>query len=184
MKLKHTTGVLLLIFAACLYGFREAKIMVPTTQGTDQAATLSHILIHTQNTAKTLSFYQETLAMRIHEEAESEGETRYFLSNDESHHQLVVVEKAGIAETSQRVIQQIAFNVPDHASLVQHYLRLKDRYTLELKNNQISWSVYLHDPDGNQVEIYWDIRDQAFGEAMWNGNTEKLTEEALIRGYP
>lgn len=184
MNRKLTTAITLVLLAAALYSFRETNIMLPTAQRSEQAATLSHILIHTENAAKALSFYQEALAMRIHEKAESEGETRYFLSNNDSHHQLVLMEKPALAASNRRVMQQIAFNVPDHASLVQHYLRLKDRYPLELKNNQISWSVYLHDPDGNQVEIYWDIRDQAFGEALWNGNTEELAEEALLRGHP
>lgn len=180
MKKKLNTAIILLLLAAALYGFREGKIMAET----GQAASLSHILIHTHKAAKALSFYQETLAMRIHEKAESEGETRYFLSNNDSHHQLVLVERPALAESNERVIQQTAFNVPNHNSLVEHYLRLKDRYPLELKNNQISWSIYLHDPDGNQVEIYWDIRDQPFGEAMWKGNTEELAEEILLRGYP
>lgn len=146
--------------------------------------TLGHILIHTSNMEEALSFYQETLDMRINEKAQAEGEVRYFLTNNESHHQLVLKKESRLAGNEDRVIQQIAFKVPDHDSLLRYYNRLKDQNELELKNNQISWSIYLHDPDGNQIEIYWDIRDLPFGSSKWKGQSEDLTEDMLLRGRP
>lgn len=145
---------------------------------------LAHLVLQVSDINSSLMFYQHYLGMEVNEIAESEGETRHFLSNTQSHHKLVLMEKKDLPETAQRALQQMAFEVPDHQTLVKYYLQLKEQHKLELKNNQISWSIYVDDPDNNQIEIFWDIRNQPFGKEKWNGQTTSLSEKELLKGNP
>lgn len=156
----------------------------PHYKNQKEAPLLAHLVLQVSDINSSLMFYQNYLGMVVTEKAESEDETRHFLSNTQSHHKLVLIQKKDLPDTARRALQQIAFEVPDHQTLVKYYLKLKEQHRLELKNNQISWSIYVDDPDGNQVEIFWDIRNQPFGKEKWNGKTTSLSEEKLLKGKP
>ncbi len=145
---------------------------------------LAHIVLNVSDIKKSAKFYQDLLNMDVTEIAESDGKTRYFLSNTDSHHKLVLMENSDLPEYNQRIIQQIAFEVPDRKSLLAQYQKLKNQPQLELKNNQISWSIYIRDPDNNNIEIFWDVRDQPFGDKKWKGEVTELSEESLKTGIP
>lgn len=164
--------------------FQQVSFGQTTSQNNSNPtpASLGHIMIYVTDIESSLAFYQQYLQMEVHEKSEGQGGIRCFLSNTDSHHQLVLIENNGITDTTQRVLQQIAFKVPDRNTFVQYYNMLKGQEDIELKNNQISWSIYLQDPDQNEIEIYWDIREQPFGKAQWNNQTTALTEEELLQG--
>lgn len=121
--------------------------------------------------------------MNLTEKAnDKDGHTRFFITNTNSHHKLVLMEQKDLPPASGRVLQQIAFEVPDHETFVRYYHKLKGQSGLELKDNRISWSIYVEDPDKNQVEIFWDIRNKPFGAKKWEGKSEDLPEKTLLKG--
>jgi catechol-2,3-dioxygenase len=56
----------------------------------------------------------------------------------------------------------------------------------------VSWSLYLQDPDGNEVEVYCDTRRLPGGRPHWEGRGQTLdlrraeaivaTEDAAVAG--
>ncbi|WP_224997684.1 VOC family protein [Cesiribacter sp. SM1] len=157
---------------------------LPAADEQQKAPVLGHIMVRVSDAEASLRFYRQYLQMELKEKTTHEGETRYFLSSTNSHHQLVLIQKQNLPEQEQRILQQIAFQVSDHAGLVEAYQKLKDVDGFEMSDNKISWSLYFKDPDENKMEVYWDVRDQPFGSPKWNGQTEPLTEAALLRGKP
>lgn len=176
-------GLYCLFFTSLAYA-QSGKNTVSGSQEPLQPAVLGHISIQTSNIDSLASFYKDCLQMEVQEKAVTEDETRYLLSNTDSHHQFVLLDKEEAGGGAKPVLVQIAFQAPNHASLVQHYRHIKSKVPVELKDNQISWSVYFKGPDGNQIEIYWDIRDEPFGSPLWNNNSEPLPEAASLKGEP
>jgi catechol-2,3-dioxygenase len=67
---------------------------------------------------------------------------------------------------------------------VEYYKHIKQTdIPYVIKDNQVSLSIYFPDPDDVTVEIYWDISDQPFGEKMWNGNQEDISEEKFLNPF-
>lgn len=145
---------------------------------------LAHLVLQVSDPEASLKFYQEFLDMELSEKSAANSRNRFFLTNSGSHHKLVLMENKNLPDTSQRILQQIAFEVPDHPTLVQYYKRIKNKTKTELKDNQISWSVYFYDPDQNKIEIFLDTRNKPFGQEKWQGQTKPLPEETLLRGNP
>ncbi|AHM62416.1 dioxygenase [Flammeovirgaceae bacterium 311] len=173
-------AILLVFFAFTTVDYRTA----PPAEDKSNVPVLGHIMLRVSDVEASMRFYRQYLQMELKEKTTYEGVTRYFLSSTDSHHQLVLIQQQELPDREQRVLQQIAFQVADHAGLVKAYQTLKNVEGLEMEDNKISWSLYLKDPDGNKVEVYWDVRDQPFGASKWNGQTGELTAEVLLRGKP
>lgn len=176
-------GLYFLFFANLAYA-QPGGSTISTDEEPLQPAVLGHLVIQTSNIDSLASFYQDCLQMKVKEKAVTADETRYFLSNTDSHHQLVLLDKREAGGGAKPVLMQIAFQVPNHTSLVQHYRHIKNKVPVELKDNRICWSVYIEDPDGNKIEVYWDTREEPYGSPKWNNNSKPLSEAALLKGEP
>ncbi|WP_416440291.1 VOC family protein [Leeuwenhoekiella sp. A16] len=145
---------------------------------------LGHIVLQVSNLKTSQDFYKDVLNMKTHEQATYQGKTRVFLaSGDDEHHELVLQERktANDSHVNTRYLQQLAFELNDHATLVDFYKQLKNKnIALQLKNNQISWSLYFYDPDSVQIELYWDVRNEPFGKTKFKGNQKELSEDLLL----
>ncbi|MDT0642649.1 VOC family protein [Zunongwangia sp. F363] len=142
---------------------------------------LGHVVLQVSDLQESQKFYEDVLHMTTHEEAVYDNAKRIFLSSGDSHHELVL--KEGLKDripTKKRYLQQMAIKVKGHDELVSYYEELKRRnMPLELKDNRVSWSIYIYDPDSVYVEIYWDVRDEPFGEDKLKGIQNNLTPEQL-----
>ncbi|MDT0677260.1 VOC family protein [Autumnicola musiva] len=169
---------LLVIFS--LYFISCNKTQESSTNKYDQK--LGHIVLQVSDLQESQKFYEDVLDMTTHEEAVYNNAKRIFLSATDSHHELVL--KEGLEEkipTDKRYLQQLAIQVKDHEELVTYYENLKSRnIPMELKDNRISWSIYIYDPDSVSVEIYWDVRKEPFGEQKLKGIQDELTPELLF----
>lgn len=153
---------------------REARIMP------------GHIVMMATDLDRTRQFYEEHLNFRTTEELVFEGLRRIFMSASGKHHELVLLEStvAEFPPIEQRQLQQVAFEVPTHDILVDYYEHIKQTDIPHvIKDNQVSLSLYFPDPNDVTVEIYWDITDQPFGEQMWNGNQEDISEEKFLNPF-
>ena len=179
MKKKYIISLLLFIFLiGLLYSFKENNI-----DNYDQK--LGHLVLQVSDTDKSTEFYTNIVGLQLRERATYDGKTRIFMSSTNEHHELVLQQQNSNAKKSesvkQRFLQQIAFEQKDHEGLVRYYKRLKkNNIHVELKNNQISWSLYFYDPDSIQIEAYWDIRKEPFGKEKFDGKQEELQESTLL----
>lgn len=173
--MKKNYLLIIILFFIFLTGFNLERKTIPGQQ-------LGHVVLKVSDLSASQNFYEDVLHLRTTEEVVFSGNKRVFLSGTESHHELVLIEGTPQeTPTAKRYIQQVAFRVNDHKDLVKYYGELQEReIDFELKNNQISWSLYFYDPDSTSIEIYWDVRKEAFGKHMFKGEQEELPVEKLL----
>lgn len=141
-----------------------------------------HIVMMVSDLARSQMFYQEYINLRTVEEVIYEGEKRIFMSASDSHHELVLLapRKEDFLPIEIRQLQQLAFEVNSHEELVDYYEDIKQSgIPYVIKDNQVSLSLYFPDPDSVTIELYWDIQNEPFGENMWEGRQEDITEMAF-----
>jgi catechol 2,3-dioxygenase-like lactoylglutathione lyase family enzyme len=148
-----------------------------------QLKRIGHIGILVSDFERSFRFYTEVLGCRVtNRRKRADGSETAFLRFDDMHHDFVIatappgvdVEAAG---QSQRLIQQIAFEVEDRdeflkslAHLHAHGVKLVNGpliHGLESGDNlggSGSRSFYFQDPDGNRLEIYTDMMRVPNGE--------------------
>lgn len=142
-----------------------------------------HIVMMTPDLDETQKFYEEHLKFHTTEDVVYDGLHRIFMSASGKHHELVLLESRTpeFPPIDQRQLQQVAFEVPTHDILVDYYQHIKQTdIPYVIKDNQVSLSLYFPDPNEVTVEVYWDITDQPFGEQMWEGRQEDISEEKFL----
>lgn len=145
-----------------------------------------HIVMMVTDLDRTRRFYEEHLGFYTSEEVVYDGLRRIFMSASANHHELVLLESRveEFPPIDQRQLQQVAFEVPSHEILVDYYKHIKQTgIPYVIKDNQVSLSLYFPDPDEVTVEIYWDISNRPFGEKMWRGNQEDISEEKFLNPF-
>jgi catechol-2,3-dioxygenase len=113
-----------------------------------------------------MKFYTEVLGFTVTDKGEAGGMDLYFLSRDPlDHHQIVIASgrpEVMPANTANPQfgpsINQISFRVATLADLRDLYGRLQagGASSFFLANHGIAWSIYAHDPEGNNMEFFVD----------------------------
>lgn len=122
-------------------------------------AHIGHGHLKVADLARATKFYTDVIGMRVVTEY---GDQAIFLSFDDYHHHLGLntwQSKDGTPPPPGHTgLFHIAFVYPTRAALGQVIDRLyKAGYELDgAADHGVSQAVYLHDPDGNGVELYWD----------------------------
>ena len=126
----------------------------------------SHMGFAAKDMEKMEDFYTRVLGFTVTDRGDVLGMDLVFLSRDPGdHHQLVLVsgKPDGIPPNPFHaqfgsVINQISFRVGSLHGLRQ-LLGLLEREKVQsilVGNHGISWSIYCHDPDGNNLELFVD----------------------------
>jgi len=114
---------------------------------------LGHFGLRVKDLDKALSFYRDILG--LHLTTESKEDKCLFLSSrpEEEHHELLISERP----EEQRIISQISFRVESLKELKEfcRFFQAKGISLDRARTHGHSISLYLHDPEGNQIEIYW-----------------------------
>lgn len=121
---------------------------------------IAHIVIKVRDLEKSRAFYTETLGMQVMKYVpEIKG---VFLSfNGRDHHEVALFEIGKNAEgpkMSQVGMLHVAFRMRNEEDLRAAYQELKEKnvHVTFTVNHGVSKSVYFHDPDGNELEVYAD----------------------------
>jgi len=141
---------------------------------------IGHLHLKVRSLTRSLSFYREILGFSITERA---GHAMVFLSGTSMHHELALQEVGEQARSPQRFdtgIYHIAFEVDSRQELAAVVTKLDESgIPAYLVDHRISWAVYFSDPDGHGVEVYWDTRDEPFGQQDWQGGDRQLERKSL-----
>ncbi len=141
---------------------------------------IGHLHLKVRNLERSLDFYRETLGLTVTERA---GEGMAFLSGTAMHHELALQEVGAAARTPHRFdtgIYHVAFEAASREELAGLVERLDARnIPTYLVDHRISWAVYFSDPDGHGIEVYWDTREQPFGQGDWQGGDRPLERSQL-----
>jgi catechol 2,3-dioxygenase len=126
----------------------------------------SHMGFACSDMAKMEDFYTRVMGFTVTDRGEVLGLNLVFLSRDPmDHHQLILV--SGRPDNLPpnpfntqfgSVINQISFRVASLADLrmLKATLEKEKIQSIFLGNHGIAWSIYCHDPDGNNLELFVD----------------------------
>ena len=147
---------------------------------------IGHVHLKVSDIQKSLAFYKDLLGFEM---VTMYGDQAAFISAGGYHHHIGLntwqSKGAGRAPEYAPGLFHTAILYPERKDLAAILQRLIDaRYPLTgASDHGVSEAIYLDDPDGNGVELYWDRpRDQWPTDA--NGNltmhTERLDMEGLL----
>jgi catechol-2,3-dioxygenase len=122
---------------------------------------LGHVVLYVSNLDRSADFYKNTLGFK---EIAREANVAAF-SSGRTHHELLLIEigmepkEKGIIETG---LYHIGFKVGDTTEeLKQAYKELKAKGVtiVGMSDHLVTHSLYVLDPDGNELELYADVSD-------------------------
>ena len=148
---------------------------------------IGHIHLKVSNIDKALEFYKDILDFKI---VERIGDQAVFLSAGAYHHHIALntwhSEGAGIASKSGVGLFHAAILYPERKDLAEvTKLLLEQSYPITgAADHGVSEAIYLDDPDGNGIELYWDKPRSEWplkDDGSFRMYTRKLDMEGLLR---
>lgn len=131
---------------------------------------IGHVHLKVADLEKALKFYQELLGFEI---TQRYGDSAVFISAGGYHHHIGLntwhSKNAGPAPVRAAGLYHVAILYPTRKDLATIFKRLVDaEYPLTgASDHGVSEAIYLNDPDGNGIELYWDRPKE-----LWPVNTE------------
>ena len=127
-----------------------------------QIKELGHVVLYVSNLKRSADFYRDTLGFKeIHRER---GVALY--SSGRTHHELLLIEVGGspvIKRSPTPGLYHIGFKIGDSTADVQKaYRELTEKGVtiVGTGDHTITHSLYILDPDGNELELYADVSDE------------------------
>lgn len=155
-----------------------------------QETRIGHVHLKVTDIEKALGFYRDLLGFEVQQWY---GSSAVFLSAGGYHHHIGLntwySKGAGPAPVKAAGLFHVAILYPSQKDLAVIVKRLADAaYTLTgASDHGVSKAIYLNDPDGNGVELYWD-RPKEEWPIDENGNLSMVTEaldlQELMRHLP
>jgi catechol-2,3-dioxygenase len=127
-----------------------------------QIKELGHVVLYVSNLKRSADFYRDTLGFR---EIHRDSGTALF-SSRRTHHELLLIEVGG--SPVQRGyptpgLYHIGFKIgASHEDAKNAYRELKEKGVtiVGTGDHHITHSIYVLDPDGNELELYADVSDE------------------------
>jgi catechol 2,3-dioxygenase len=142
---------------------------------------VGHAHLKVRDLDKAIEFYTRFFHLKLIERV---GNHYAFLSGGDLHHEVALqgLGPQAAAPNPRGVgLYHIAFEVPDARAFALAYQTLTQAgVSVATVNHLISWALYFDDPDGNGLEIYWDIRREPTGRALWHGENMPLPPEEIL----
>ena len=144
----------------------------------DPRVDIGHVHLKVADLARALAFYHGVLGFTV---TQRMGDTAVFLSAGGYHHHIALNtwESAGgeAPPPGSTGLYHLAIRYPDRAALADALRRL-DLAGVPLDgaaDHGVSEALYLRDPDGNGVELYWDRARSDWPRAT-DGSLQMVTE--------
>jgi catechol 2,3-dioxygenase len=122
---------------------------------------LGHVVLYVSNLERSRRFYRDLLGFR--ETACPPGAALF--SSGRNHHELLLIEIGGepkVRRGPETGLYHIGFKVGDSDEELRQALHLlrKDGVTVVgAADHSVTHSLYILDPDGNEIELYVDVSD-------------------------
>lgn len=145
---------------------------------------IGHVHLKVTNLEKALAFYRDLLGFEV---MQYYGDAAVFLSAGGYHHHIGLntwhSKNTGPAPTKSAGLYHAAIVYPERKDLSQ-VLRnlLKAGYPLTgASDHGVSEALYMNDPDGNGIELYWD-RPRDEWPVDNAGNLQMMTDPLDLEG--
>jgi catechol-2,3-dioxygenase len=135
---------------------------------------LGHVVLYVSNLQKSADFYKNILGFR---EISRDLHTAFF-SSGRTHHEMLLIEVGGHKKEVDRPspgLYHIGFKIGDSDDDLRQALQeLHDAGVTIVgsANHHVTHSIYILDPDGNELELYIDVDDS------WKQDEKKLLKQA------
>ena len=144
---------------------------------------IGHVHLKVADLDKSLAFYHDLLGFEI---TQHYGSQAAFISAGGYHHHIGLntwhSKGSGPAPEHYPGLYHTAIVYPERKDLAVALKRLIDaKYPLTgASDHGVSEAIYLDDPDGNGVELYWDKPKEQWPVDV-NGNLEMVTERLDLK---
>lgn len=131
---------------------------------------LGHVVLYVTDLKKVADFYRDTLGFR--ELARQPGMALF--SSGRTHHELLLIEIGGRVLPRRKPepgLYHIGFKIgdsPEELRVAYGELKEKNVPVVGWADHGVTHSLYVLDPDGNELELYTDVSDE------WRQNPEAL----------
>ena len=130
-----------------------------TTAAIHPEVRIGHVHLTVSNLDRALQFYRDALGFEV---TQRYGMSAVFLSAGGYHHHIALNTWAGEGAAQpppgRTGLYHFAILYPTRAQLATAFKRLFD-HGIQIdgaSDHGVSEAIYLHDPDGNGIELYWD----------------------------
>lgn len=135
----------------------------------------SHLQLKVRNLNTAIEFYKTVLGFQVLEQ----GTNTVYLTHDGTTSMLSLVEQPdALSHQGFTGLYHIAFLLPtrkDLGNIIQHFIAQNVR--VGAGDHDVSEALYINDPDGNGIEIYWDRPKENW---RWDGKEQvHMTTEQL-----
>ena len=159
---------------------------------------LDHVNIFVRNAERSYRWYVEVLGLHTQDTFNHPGTDRLravFLACDPGHaHDIALFEVGDDAagpQAGQVGLNHVAWRMASLDDLAEIYRRLQDKgVAVRVADHTISLGVYFSDPDGNGLEVYYELprslwhQDRPFSGGGAKGRFPGPWDEALRRATP
>jgi len=119
----------------------------------EAAPRLSHVGLYVNDLARMKDFYTRVLGFVV-SDAAPDGRITFLSRNPSDHHQVVLV-PGRKTDLETPMVQQISFNVGGLADVQRAFRKVRAAGCEAIRpvSHGNAWSVYFHDPEGNEIEL-------------------------------
>lgn len=122
---------------------------------------LGHVVLFVSSLQRSANFYKDTLGFNeVHR-----GNGTALFSSGRTHHELLLIEVGGIPEHERRAkpgLYHIGFKIGDGLEAAKQTYRelvAADVTIVGTGDHGVTHSIYILDPDGNELELYADVSE-------------------------
>ena len=139
-----------------------------------QIKELGHVVLYVTDIEVMANFYRDTLGFT---EIERGGGVALF-SGGRTHHELLLIQVGGEKSPKNHFkagLYHIGFKIGEGPEVLQDtYRELKERGVkiIGATDHSVTHSLYIEDPDGNELELYSDVSDE------WKQNPKAVLRPA------
>jgi len=139
-----------------------------------QIKELGHVVLYVTNIDRAVQFYRDVLGFPV---IGLEPGIAVF-SSGRTHHEMLLIEIGGVphkAREPQPGLYHIGFKVGDSDEQLREVARVLDENDVPVigaTDHGVTHSIYITDPDGNELELYVDVSDE------WKTNPRAILKPA------
>lgn len=121
---------------------------------------LGHVVLYVTNVERVAGFYRDVLGFTEIDRRQGFA----VFSSGRTHHEMLLIEVGGMPRKQKTGpgLYHIGFKVADSTEALRRvYCELKERgvQIIGTADHTVTHSIYILDPDGNELELYADVSD-------------------------
>lgn len=132
---------------------------------------MGHVVLYVTDLTEVADFYRDILGFK---EIARDAQTALF-SSGRTHHELLLIEVGGAPR--RRGIEPGLYHIglraadsPDEMKEIYAHLKKHNVTIVGTGDHGVTHSIYILDPDGNELELYADVSDE------WKTNPKAILE--------